>query len=96
MTTKHEIIKTIHEQSEHKSVQGIFGQAILNACKDVLNKPLDIDYLKRVFEAGLFLIERIKDIEDQMQTTDDGQILHDLTRERTRLTNSLKTLKNEI
>jgi hypothetical protein len=96
MTTKHEIIKTIREQSEHKSVQGIFGEAILNACKDVLNKPLDVDYLKRVFEAGLFLIEQIKDIEDQMQTTDDGQILHDLTRERKRWINSLTILISEL
>jgi hypothetical protein len=59
-------------------------------------QPLNINLLKRVFEAGLFLIERIKDIEEQMQTTDDGQILHDLTRERTRLNNSLTTLKNEL
>jgi hypothetical protein len=96
MTTKHEIIKTIHEQAEHKSVQGIFGQAILNACKDVLNKPLDIDYLRRVFEAGLFLIERIKETEDAMQTAEDGQILHDLTRERTRWINSLTVLISEL
>jgi hypothetical protein len=96
MNSKHEIIIAIHEQRQHKSVSGIFGEAILNACEKAINEPLDVNLLKRVFEAGLFLIERIKDIEDQMQTTEDAQVLHDLTRERTRLNNSLTTLKNEL
>jgi hypothetical protein len=65
--TKTDIIKAIAEQSHHKTVVGEFGKAVVNACIEQLNQPLDIERIRPLIDSIQFLIVQIENCEKRAQ-----------------------------
>lgn len=62
MITRHEIIKTIVEQSSDNPnvMNSIIGTAIVDACKKSLNTDLDLQRVKALIDSASFIINQIE------------------------------------
>ena len=57
---KTDIIKAIAEHGDHTIQRGIFGDAIVDNCINILKQPLDIERIKPLIDSISFLIVQIE------------------------------------
>lgn len=95
---KQEVIDLIVEMSatNPEMTKSVVGFAIVNAANECVNQPIDVNQTKLNFEAGLFIIEQIKICEDEMQTTEDAQIMHDMSRQRNKYMEQLRKILADV
>ena len=95
---KQEVIDLIVEMSatNPEMTKSVVGFAIVNAANECVNQPIDVNQTKSNFEDGLFIIEQIKICEDEMQTTEDSQMLHDMSRQRNKFIESLRKILADV
>ncbi len=61
--TKTDIIKAIAEHDDHTIQRGLFGDVIVNACIEQVNKPLDLVATKTLIDSAQFIIAQITECE---------------------------------
>lgn len=57
---KTDIIKAIAEHGDHTIQRGIFGDAIVDNCINILKQPLDIEEIKKLNQSIAYLIAQIE------------------------------------
>lgn len=60
---KIEIIKAIAEHEDHTIQKGLFGELIVNACIEELNKPFNLEQVKTLIDSASYLINQIETCE---------------------------------